>query len=295
MFRRIGLIGLSLCLLLAAGCTAQRGDMLPTPQESRRVIALSRSLAELWLLAGGELVGVTEDALDLEGLGSEAVSIGTISRPNLEAILALAPQLVLMSGELRLHTELVPQLEAAGISCLPIRVDSFEDYRTIMASFCADTGRDDLYQSHVMEPEETIRALLREAAATIAENRLEARSYLALQVSATKNKTLQDNFVCDILSDFGLSNVADGNTALDELSLEAVVAAEPDYIFLIPKGQEEEAARSFQEAFASRPVWSELSAVREGRLHWLPKELFEYKPNARWGDAYAYVEALLRP
>ena len=295
MFHRISLIFLCLCLLFAVGCGAQQPDPLPAAQTPQRVAALSRSLAELWLLAGGDLAGVTEDALDLDGLGAEAVSVGTISRPNLEAILALAPQLVLMSGELSFHTNLIPQLEQAGVECLPITVASFADYREIMSFLCARTGRADLYQSNVIDVEAAMRAVLEEAAGSIEANRQAERSYLALQISATKNKALKDNFACEILSDFGLRNVADGNTALDELSLEAIVAADPDYIFLIPKGEEDEAERSFREAFAHRPVWRELSAIREGRLYRLPKDLFEYKPNARWGEVYAYVETLLWP
>ena len=36
-----------------------------------------------------------------------------------------------------------------------------------------------------------------------------------------------------------------------------------------------------------------LSAVKGGRCHYLPKELFQYKPNARWAEAYEYLIDLL--
>ena len=35
------------------------------------------------------------------------------------------------------------------------------------------------------------------------------------------------------------------------------------------------------------------TAVKGGRCHYLPKELFQYKPNARWAEAYEYLIDLL--
>ena len=38
-----------------------------------------------------------------------------------------------------------------------------------------------------------------------------------------------------------------------------------------------------------------LTAVKQDRLILLPKELFHYKPNARWGESYAYLAKILYP
>ena len=76
---------LSVFLVLGAlGCTPWRDERppeLPVQLEgisaSSRVVALSRSVGELWLLAGGKLVGATDDALDLEGISQDTASIGS--------------------------------------------------------------------------------------------------------------------------------------------------------------------------------------------------------------------------
>ena len=57
----------------------------------KRVVALSRSIGDLWLLAGGTLSGITSDGLDLDGITKDCVSVGTISAPNAEAIMELQP------------------------------------------------------------------------------------------------------------------------------------------------------------------------------------------------------------
>ena len=80
------------------------------------VAAVSRSIGDLWLLAGGELAGMTEDGMDLEGITENTEVIGTVTNPSLEAIAALSPDLVLLSGELPTHKKLAEELESRGIS-----------------------------------------------------------------------------------------------------------------------------------------------------------------------------------
>ena len=121
------------------------------------------------------------------------------------------------------------------------------------------------------------------------------KSFLAMRVSATKNKALKDDyFACEIFRDLGLVNIAEGSSSLDELNLEAIVSADPDYIFIIPQGRESEAMETYRTQFEANPVWSELRAVREKRLYVLPKDYFQYKPNAQWDLAYEYVFDLLQ-
>ena len=47
--------------------------------------------------------------------------------------------------------------------------------------------------------------------------------------------------------------------------------------------------------FKTNPIWNNLSAIKEDKYFILPKELFHYKPNAKWGDAYEYLAKILYP
>ena len=60
------------------------------------MVAAYGSFAEAWLLAGGELVGVTQDALEERDLGlpEDIAVVGTVKEPNAEEIIALEPDLV---------------------------------------------------------------------------------------------------------------------------------------------------------------------------------------------------------
>lgn len=286
------LLGLALACT-AASCSSESGtatpafpDQLEGIDAGARVVALSRSVGELWILAGGQLVGVTDDAFGLEGLSADAVSVGSLSEPSIEQVVALEPDLVILGQDLSSHREARETLEGLGIRVFVADVDSFDDYAALMKCLTIATGRQDLYQSNVVAVSERIEAML-------ASSEFEG-SYLAIRTSATKNKVLKTGyFACAMLDDFGLDNIADDTSAFDSLSLEAIAEADPDWIFVVLQGADDEAVAAYRVAFEQHPVWSGLTAVREGRVVILPKDLFQYKPNARWDEAYGYLAQVL--
>ena len=253
------------------------------------VVALSKSIADMWLLSGGTLKGVTEDAFELDGLNDGAESVGTISKPSTEAILSLKPDLVLLSGELAAHEQLKAELDKLSVYTIAITVDSFEDYDNVIYMFSEMNGRDDLYQKNVTEVKKRIDSIVSEVG-----DKFEGTSYLCIKASATKTKALKkDHFACNIMDDLCLYNIADDDSALNDLSIEEIALQDPDYIFVVFMGDDDKAAQSFADEFESQAVFKELRAVKEDKLIILPKDLFNYKPNARWDEAYKYVKDIL--
>ena len=103
-----------------------------------------------------------------------------------------------------------------------------------------------------------------------------------------------DNMAGNVVG-YGLNNMADGdNSLLESLTLEAIVEADPDYIFVVTMGKDDEKTMAaLAESLTDNPAWAGLTAVREGRYVRLDKMLFHYKPNARWAESYAFLYALL--
>ena len=99
----------------------------------------------------------------------------------------------------------------------------------------------------------------------------------------------------EILKDLGCVNIADSDTSLlDDLSLEAIVVADPDYIFVTTQGNDTDAAiRNIDKLLTSNPAWSSLTAVKQGRYYVLDKKLYNLKPNAKWGEAYKQLADIL--
>ena len=258
------------------------------------MVAAYSSFAESWLLAGGELCGVTQDALEERDLGlpEDTAVVGTVKEPNAEEIIALEPDLVILAQDIAAQTEVKDVLENAGLACALFQVDTFEDYAFMMEQFTAITGREDLYQQNVTQVGEQIE----QARATAAQGDSQPQVLLIRAFSSGIKAKTDDELAGAILKDLGAHNIADDHPSmLEDLSMEEVIAADPDYIFVTTMGDEQKALDYLNGLIGENPAWSELSAVKEDRYVVLPKDLFHYKPNNRWGESYQYLGEILYP
>lgn len=283
-----------LCLLLMLLVCASACAETPAVQEDpvMRVVSLYGSYAEAWQLAGGTLVGVTEDAVSERGmdLGEHIQIIGTVKEPNLELVIALEPDLVLLSADIASHAAAAQTLEAAGIPCFICRVDTFTDFADMMDEFTLMTGRRDIYEELIPPMQAQIDALVARAETQ------EHPTVLLLRAFSTGVKVKgMDNLAGVMLEEMGCVNIADRQPSLlEEVTLEAIVAENPDYVLISIMGADIDAAlQSVEQTLGQNPAWQALDAVQAGRVYVLPKELFHYKPNARWGESYAYLAHIL--
>ena len=175
--------------------------------------------------------------------------------------------------------------------CALFRVDCFVDYAEAMRHFCAITERPDLYEKNVTAVGAEIEKILASVDKTVAPRILFVRC--GSSYSATKAKTAEENFVCRMLEELGAVNIADAAPELsDGLALEAILAADPDVIFFSTMGDEER-SRAYMDSQLGSEAWQSLTAVREGRYVYLDKNLFQFKPNARWDEAYLFLAEYL--
>ncbi len=257
-----------------------------------RVVSGYGSFSECWLLSGGKLVGVTDDAiterkLDIPG---DVSIIGTVKEINLEKIVSLAPDYVILSADISAHASLESSLKDMNIQYGYFRVDNFNDYSELMRQFCNINGGEELYTENVMN----VEFIINDIKNNIPDN--DEISYLLMRVYSTGIKVKNDNIADDILKDIGGISIADRvPSLLTDLSVEEVIKADPDHIFVITMGDETSGRDYFIKNIISDPAWSGLSAIKNGNYHILPKELFHYKPNRRWGESYEYLARILYP
>lgn len=257
---------------------------------SNRVIALYGSYAQCWTLAGGSLVGATQDAISERKMElADAVICGSVKQPDLESIISLEPDFVILSADISAQSDMDKALDDAGITHAYFRVDTYHDYAKIMRVFCDMTGRDDLYKENAATVVDSIEEIL-------AQPRQTAPTVLLLRAFSTGVKAKTDDILAGaILRDLGAQNITDvQNSLLEDLSLEQIINQDPEFIFVVTMGEDEQKALdNLQNTLCASPAWSELSAVKNNRFIVLPKELFHYKPNTRWAESYEYLEKIL--
>lgn len=266
-------------------------------ENPQRVVACMGSFANIWELAGGTLVGASDDAFQSYTITSEnAAMVGDFSSPNLEAIIALEPDFVLMTsgsggrGGNTSQEDLKAALEASGITVALFEVTTFDDYLRMLRVCCDITGREDLYQQNGQDVADRIDEIIASVPEGAAPSALLMTTYSGgtrVQASSTQTGAM--------LADLGVQNLADQNSSLlKDFSLEAMIEMNPEYIFVVPMGNDDEAAlKNLEEATAANPAWSTLTAVQNDHYTVLDKHLFLYKPNEKWADAYQTLYDLL--
>lgn len=277
----------------AVSFTDDLGREVTVKKNPQRVAALIGSFADVWMLAGGRICATADDAwedFDL-ALDENTVNLGGTKNPSLEKLLSASPDFVIASASTAKNIEWLDILESAGITVAYFSVSCFKDY-VHMLDICTDiTGRKDLYRQNgeVLQTQiETIRAEMKDQVAS---------TVLFLRASAgyIRAKNSSGSILGEMLADLGCENIADSDAhLLEELSMESILLRDPTHIFIVQVGDNtEEVMTNFAVIMEENPAWLALSAVKEGRVHWMEKRLFNLKPNARWAEAYEILKDIL--
>lgn len=265
-----------------------------TVGEPERVAALIGSFTDIWLLSGGTVAAAANDSWESLNLplGEDVVNLGSIQEPDIEKLIASQPDFVLASANTDADLEMEEILKQAGIPAAYFAVSSFEEYLHMLDICTQITGRRDLYEENGLKVQEQIERT-RERIDGSAPKVL----FLRASFSSVKAKGSEGNVCGEMLSDLGCVNIADSDKSLlEDLSMEAIIAADPDYIFVTFQGNNQEAAmQNVEEMLLSNPAWASLRAVKEGNYHLLDKRLYNLKPNAKWGQAYEGLADILYP
>lgn len=265
-------------------------------EKPERVVVMIGSFADVWVLAGGEdtLVATANDAWESYGLDlrEEVTSIGSAMKPSAELVLGAEPDLILASSLSPSNLEMKETFDRAGIPTAYFDVSSFQDYLDLLELFTRLTGHPENYETYGTAVQEQVHgAVLRRAVYSF------APSVLTIQVSGSsvKVKNSEDNVLGPMLKELGCVNIADQDGALlEELNLEAILQADPDYIFAVYHGTDEASAQAnLEDTLLSNPAWASLSAVQGERFHILERRMYSLKPNALWGNAYEKLADIL--
>ena len=140
-----------------------------TVSSHERVVAGMGSFANIWELAGGTLVGASNDAFSDYHIESKAEKVGDFSSLNAESIIALDPDFVILTGANSgrgggvAQTDLKDTLQAAGIAVAYFNVTTFDDYLRMLKTCCDITGNTKAYEENGTNVAENIAAIKKKA------------------------------------------------------------------------------------------------------------------------------------
>ncbi|WP_256760230.1 ABC transporter substrate-binding protein [Cohnella sp. WQ 127256] len=257
----------------------------------QRIVTLASSDTEIIAALGGNIVGRSTVLGKI--YPPEAASIpevGSAHGINFETLATLKADLVIGSPSLQAQVATIEKLGAK------VLLNSHNAYNDIQNSIR-------LYGEVLGKSEEAVKLI---------KGMDDKLKKVQLNQPKTKPKTLilygaPGSFVVALPSSYpgnflemaGGENVAAKFPKMDtmpqyaELSMERIVAADPDVIYLITHGDPVEVKASFKKELENNPAWKNLGAVKSGQFEVLPNELFAANPGLRAPEAINSLNELL--
>jgi iron complex transport system substrate-binding protein len=241
--------------------------ILPGPAQS--VVSLSPTATEMLFAVGaGDQVVAVDDQSDHPPEAPTTDLSGFA--PNVEAIAAHDPDLVILSDDL---DDIVASLDAIGIPVahLTVAADIDDTYAQIEA-VGALTGHDDEAASLV----DGMRSEVERIVADLPADRPALTYYHELDPSYFS--VTSDTFIGQVYGLLGLENIADAadteGSGYPQLSAEYIIERDPDLVFLA----DAECCGVDPAAVAERPGWGSLDAIRSGHVYEVDEDIA-----SRWG------------
>ena len=268
-----------------------------TVSNPKRVAALLGSFAQIWQLAGGVVSATADDAwedLHLE-LWEDTVNLGNTKHLNLELLFASEPDFILASTNTAQNLEWKDLLEPTGIPVAYFDIDDFDDYLRLLKICTEITGKYENYELYGEDVQAQIDKVIEKSVQRVKTKGAPTVLCMVASASAVYAKNSDGNVLGAMLNSLGCRNIADSDSMLlENVSLEHILVSDPEYIFFVQRGDDEVGMKKYVQQFLmDNPAWSELTAVKNGRVYFMEKNLFNLKPNHRWGEAYEIMEEIL--
>ena len=295
----LGSIALVMIVLALAGCgkttssssattkeLTYNGQTYTVPKDPQKIAVLSNSVLSMLYAVDGKAISrvSTTDPLPPE---IEALPVlGQTANINMEQLLGLNPDLVL--GLENQHKKYESQLQSSKIPNVLINYDGIKDNVPLIKFLGALTNHEDkattlanTYESNVNKVKDSVKA---QQPARVAVLRATGKGVTAETDAA---------ITASMVKDLGMTNVV--STHLDKTttdktvpySLETLAADDPDIIFVITMGKEEEITKAMKKAMTDNPAWANLKAVQNNRVVYLPSKLFLLNPGLQTPEAMA--------
>lgn len=257
--------------------TDDLGRSVILPQQVDRAVSLAPSITETVFAAGaGErLVGVTTFC-DFPAQAKEIKRIGDTQTPNIETIIALRPQVVLVTTASQVQAAM-PQFEERGIQVFVMSPDSVDAVIRSIRQVGEIFGTSGQAELKAAELERRLAALNGSGDAA-------SRPGVFVQISKEPLFTVgKDSFITEIIELAGGRSVtAEVATAYPKLSKETALVMDPDVIILSASDDNRE----------PNPVFASSPAARNGRVYSIDADILS-RPGPRVADAVEEAARLI--
>lgn len=290
MRKILSLVMIAVLILASAGCgegsagsqgiklVDSRGVEITLESAPRSIVSLSPANTEILyaLGAGDQIIAVSEYCnYPEEALSKQQLPTG--EKLSVEALVALKPDMVIMS-KMNAMEDQIAQMEQAGIKVVVTEANSLDETYAMIRLVGQAIGKGKEADELVAGMQDSFAALKKKA-----EGRKPKSVYI--EVSPLQYGLWscgRETFMQELLDIVGAKNIFDDVTGWSAVSEEQVIERNPDIIVttLSPLTGIEDPVGEIM----GRSNWSEITAVKEGRVYMLDADMLS-RPGPRLVDA----------
>lgn len=259
------------------------GNQVTLETEPDRIVSLAPSHTEILyaLGLGDKVVGVTEYC-NYPPEAAEKTKVGAFDAIDLEQVVGLEPDLVLATT---MHmAEAVPALQELGITVFVIDPQTVSHVLRAISAIGHITGEDEAAEALVSDMQARVDAVRDTIDGA-------TRPTVFWELGAELFTAGPGSFIDDLIRMAGGENVAsDADTPWPQMSVEAILLANPDVIVLADHNYGQTA-----EMVAERPGWGDLRAVQEGSIVEITNDDIVSRPGPRIVDGLEFLARAFHP
>lgn len=273
--------------------TDDAGRSVTLDAKPNRIAVTSASFLEPLYAVGGDVIARPDSKTKMPPQAKDKTSIGKVYAIDTEALLAAKPDLVIINKGM--NEKLLPALEETKIPAVVIDMKSYDDVKNEIKIFAAITGEKGKGDQLIADMDAKINSV---------QQKIPTEKINAVIIHSTNQGLtvqLDESIAGSIAKMLGIKNAASGMTPLENnpaaapYSMETLVEQNPDIIFVTSMGNIDEIKKGMEETINENPAWQTIPAVKNGRLYYLPQDLFLLSPGIHYPDAAEYMAKLVWP
>jgi iron complex transport system substrate-binding protein len=250
-----------------ASFTDDLGRQVNLEQVPERIVSVSPACTEILfaLGLGDKVVGDTEYC-DYPEEATQKTKIGTFTTPNLEAIIALDPDLVLATGGVQ--KDLLDRMEQLGLTVYAVDAKTFDGTVKDIRDVGDITGTSAAAEAIASDMEDRAAAIDRDVAAREAAGEARPRVFYEIFYENNVWTAGSGSVISDLINRAGGVNIADAQAGdYYEFSVESLISENPQ-VYLVGSG-----SMSNPGDVNKRSGWDKMDAVENGRLYVISDDL----------------------
>ncbi|PFU24345.1 ABC transporter substrate-binding protein [Bacillus cereus] len=232
---------------------------------------------------GGKIVGRPDTKLTLPDELKKAQVIGNAHQPNFEQIASLKPDVLVANNGFQKN---VPTVEGQGTQVIISSANSVQDIQKNIELYGTVMKKEDKAKEINKKMNDQMKKY---------EKKSDAKALLVYGAPGTYLAALPTSLSGDILEKTGGKNIASDFPETKEypqyaqLSVERIIEANPDVIYLITHGDPKSVKKAFEGEMMKNEAWKNLEAVKQNRVVILPPDLFGSNPGTKVTEAMDFM------